>query len=276
MITREGKVIAYMLSENTTASNLSIISDKNNCVKIRADLQDTSEWNRNRRKYPMKTVKSGLYSERVQELIRMRSWCGEAGHPIEPTLQRQCNVVNDNISHRVLNFDIVGPIIKGDVKTTATPRGYDMRNFILDDDPMITAFSLRALGPMIQTAEGHIVQEPLTMICYDWVFYPSHRKAYQTEVLNKINESGNTVSLTESTLFPLLESSAIDYIKHDSKNFKLISPLFEYDNRSVSLSEDCKTVVITNNLSETATDKIIVGLEGYISNDINSYFNKFR
>ena len=59
-----------MLSENTTASNLSIISDKNNCVKIRADLQDTSEWNRNRRKYPMKTVKSGLYSERVQELIR--------------------------------------------------------------------------------------------------------------------------------------------------------------------------------------------------------------
>lgn len=270
----EGKVIAYMLSESTTMANTSIISDKNNCVTMRADLQDESEWNRNRRKYPMKTIKSGLYSERVQELIKHKSWCGEAGHPIEPTVQRQCSVVEDNISHRILSFEMSGSIVKGIVKTAPTPRGYDMRNFVLDDDAMETAYSLRAMGPMTQTAEGYIVQAPLTMICYDWVFFPSHRKAYQTELINKIQESGNTLS--ESTMFPLLESSAIDYIQQDSKNFKMISQLFEYDNRTITLSEDCSKVIITDQLDECNKDKIIVGVESYMANEISSYFSKFR
>lgn len=275
MISNNGKVIAYMLSENTTPANLSILSDKNNCVKINADLQDY-DWNRNRRKYPKKTIESGIYSVRIQELLKVKSLFGEAGHPIDPTVQRQCTVLKDNISHRILSFDVGATKVKGIVKTTNTPRGLDMRNLILDDDAMIAAFSLRAMGPMVQTAEGSIVQAPLTMIDYDWVDFPSHPTAYQTQILNNIQESGNTMFANECIMIPLLESSAIDFIKQDSNNFKLISGLFEYNNRSINLSEDCKNVIITNKLDGNNTDKIVVGLEGFISHDINNYFDKFR
>lgn len=275
MIVNGEKVIAYMINESTTQNaGIQILKDFNKCVTIRAMLQDAEELNRNKRKYPIDVLRSGLESERIQELIMAKSWFGEAGHPIEPTVQRQCSVLEENISHRVLSYDIVGSKIFGQVKTTPTARGYDMRNLIIDDDPMLSAFSLRAMGPMVQTAEGSIVQKPLTMICYDWVWFPSHRKAYQTDIIKSITESGNT--LNESCITPLLEASALDFIAEESKNYQIVSEMFEAEKRIVSLNENCKTVSITSLDDDNNKETMIVTLESALSHEIDSFFTKFR
>ena len=149
-----------------------------------------------------------------------------------------------------------------------------MRNLIIDDDPMLSAFSLRATGPMVQTAEGSIVQKPLTMICYDWVLFPSHRKAYQTDIIKSITESGNT--LNESCITPLLEASALDFIAEESKNYQIVSEMFEAEKRIVSLNENCKTVSITSLDDDNNKETMIVTLESALSHEIDSFFTKFR
>ena len=275
MITREGKIIAYMLSESVTNSEMQIMNSTGNNVTIDAQLIDTSQWNRNTRKYPTAVVKRGMAHERIQEQIRTGSWCGEAGHPLTPTVQRQAEVIKENISHRILSVEWNGPIMNGKIQTAPTDRGREMRDFILSDPPMITAFSLRGMGPVMQTKEGIIVKDPLTIITFDWVFYPSYRDAYQiSSVSQKVQESvqnfGN--DMYGDSAIPLSEASAIDYIKEESKNYKLVAPLFEANNQAVNLSEDNKHVIITN-LSENTKDRIIVDLEQYVSDDIDSYFN---
>ena len=270
------KIVAYMISEAVNQdTNIRIISDSNRCVKFEADLQDTSEWNRNKRKYPTDVVKKGLMRENVQEPLANGDWCGEAGHPIDPTLQRQMTVFKPNISHRILSFKFNGPKVHGVLKTYPSDIGRTMRDVILDtEDPTTTAFSLRAMGPVKQTSQGNIVQDPLTVVTYDWVTYPSHRKAYQSKIIG-ITPQGNS-SLAESTvLIPLMESSALDYIKEESKNFKLVSDVLEFSNKNIALSEDCHNVILTEKNGNT-TDKLILGVESYISNEITDYFDKFK
>ena len=273
------KVVAYLISEETNRdSNIQILKSDNSGVKIEADLQDASEINRNTRRYPKNTLNNGLNRENISELINHRSWFGEAGHPINPTPQRQMTVVQKNISHRILSWDWRGSIVHGIVKTAPFPMGRAMRDCILDEDPMESAFSLRACGPIKETSQGKIVQDPLVVVTYDWVFYPSHRKAYQTKVLNDIKASGN--GLTESYI-PVyadtsIQESAIDYIKNQSKNYKMISELMESQGLNAELSENSDLIILTEKNNENSTDKIVIGVEDYISQEINDYMSKFR
>lgn len=274
---KQDKIVAFLIRESTTTDpNIKIISDSNQCVKINADLQDTSELNRNKRKYPTNVIRNGLQRENIAELIANKSWFGEAGHPIDPTVQRQMTVMQQNISHRILDYNFRGPIVNGTVKTAPTEMGRFMRDVILDgEDAMKSAFSLRAMGPVKETAAGRIVQDPLTIVTYDWVFFPSHRKAYQQAILG-VTGNGNTNALTESaSMIPLLEASAIDYIASESKNFKLISNLLEFTNKDALLSEDASKIILVDKDGNT-TDKLVVGVEDYISHEITGYFGKFR
>ena len=249
------KVVAYLISEETNRdSNIQILKSDNSGVKIEADLQDASEINRNTRRYPKNTLNNGLNRENITELINHRSWFGEAGHPINPTPQRQMTVVQKNISHRILSWDWRGSIVHGIVKTAPFPMGRAMRDCILDEDPMESAFSLRACGPIKETSQGKIVQDPLVVVTYDWVFYPSHRKAYHTSI----------------------QESAIDYIKNQSKNYKMISELMESQGLNAELSENSDLIILTEKNNENSTDKIVIGVEDYISQEINDYMSKFR
>ena len=273
MSSNRDNIIAYLLSETTTnpTNNYDIINYNSDSVTINADLQDFV-FNRNTRQYGYKVLKEGLERENIQELIQNNSWFGEAGHPVDPTMQRQMTVVQNNISHRILNYKINTSMVTGKVKTTPTKQGRFMRDMILDDDPMKSAFSLRAVGPVRETPKGKIVQSPLTVVTYDWVFYPSHKCAYQTSVVG-VNKSGNT--LTESVCIPILESSALDYIAEESKNYKLISNIMDIAHKEAKLSEDAKKVLITD-IDGNNKNTIVVGIEDYISNDICDYFGKFN
>lgn len=271
------KIVAYLIAEDSMSNpNIQIISDNKEIrsAKIKADLQDTSELNRNRRRYPKPALQRGLGRENVQELIARGSWFGEAGHPINPSPQRQMTVVQENASHRILSYKFRGDIVEGIVKTAESPMGYFMRNSILDqEDPMESAFSLRAMGPIKETSQGRIVQDPLTVITYDWVFFPSHRKAYQTEIIKGITESGNAIN--ESVCLPLFENTAIDYIKEESKNYKIISELLESYGTDASLTNDNKHIILTEK-THNGSDKIVIGIEDYITREISEYSSKWR
>ena len=163
--------------------------------------------------------------------------------------------------------------MKGRVQTAPTDRGREMRDFILSDPPMIVAFSLRGLGPVMQTKEGYIVKDPLTLITFDWVFYPSYKEAYQQSIIaQKVQESvqlsGN--DMYNSSMIALSESSALNYAKEESKNFKLVAPLFEANNQILTLSNDNRKIILTN-LNEDSKDTIIIPIEKYISNEIDNY-----
>ena len=271
------KIVSWLISESVnTDSNISIISDNRKCVKIEADLQDAAEINRNGRGYPKPTLNKGLTRENIAELILHKSWFGEAGHPVNPTPQRQMTIVQDNISHRVLSWEWRGSKVHGIVKTAPSKMGKFMRDCIIDEDPMESAFSLRAVGPVKETSQGKIVQDPLTVICYDWVFYPSHRKAYQTAVLDSLAENGNIMN---ECCIPLgnnlQESMVLNYVKDQSKNYKIISELMESKGLISELSNDNKYIIITES-TDKGRDKIVTRIEDYISDEITNFYSNFR
>lgn len=275
------KIVAYMLSESTSIASKPIILNTSDCdtAIIETSLQDMLEFNRNRRQYPEDVLIPGLEGDNIVELMSKKSWLGEAGHPMNPTLQRQMTVVHSNVSHRINKWWKQGSEIKGIVETMNFGEGIRMRNYIRQE--LETAFSLRAVGPVKKTPNGNIVQKPLKVITYDWVFIPSHRNAYQEKIITdgrvphptNLTESDKRM-LAESYCLPVLKESAIQYVKDESKNFKLISECLEFGGVAI-LSENNRQIILEQTDGRNK-DKLVIGIEDYIANDINSYFNKIK
>jgi len=73
-----------------------------------------------------------------------------------------------NISHRVNEFWWEGGLLKGYVEAANTHRGKDFDGLIRQGSKV--AFSLRAIGPVIEQRKNHvIINDPLTIFSYDWV-----------------------------------------------------------------------------------------------------------
>lgn len=262
---KRNDVVAYMLSETTSVGTPTILNSQHaESAIIEAVLQNCKEFNRNKRNYPYKPLNAGLNDKRIRELIKNNSWVGEAGHPQNPTLQRQMSIDHSNISHRINSWRWEGDNVVGIVETLNTSRGYDMRNLIRQG--VNTAFSLRAVGPVTKTAKGDVVQEPLSILTYDWVFIPSHSGAYQRKVISGVNDS----TLTESYCIPILQEQALQYVKDESENFKIITECLEVYGQPIQLSENNNSVII--DMGEDG--KLVVGIEKYISQEVNSAFKK--
>lgn len=270
----KNEIAGYLISEQTTASVPTIIKNtKNNNidnVTIDAELQDCAEFNRNTRNYPRKPLNEGLNHPNIKELISHKSWVGEAGHPLQPTVQRQLSIDHSNISHRINSWRWEGNKIMGEVETLMTNRGKEMRDLIRQ--LLEVAFSLRAVGPVEKTSRGLVVQSPLTIVTYDWVFIPSHRGSYMKSIKN--DSLNNQSALSESYCVPINAlGECIDYIGNESYNLKLITESLEYSYDNIILSNDLKSVKI---LSESSNESIIVNIEDYISADITNYMSKLK
>lgn len=263
---KRNDVVAYMLSETTSVGKPTILNSQHSeSAIIEAVLQNCKEFNRNKRNYPYKPLNAGLNDKRIRELIKNKSWVGEAGHPQNPTLQRQMSIDHSNISHRINSWRWEGDNVVGIVETLNTHRGFDMRNLIRQE--LNTAFSLRAVGPVTKTAKGDVVQEPLSILTYDWVFIPSHSGAYQRKVVTGVN---NGDALSESYCIPILQEQAIKFVKEESENFKIISECLEFHSQNIQLSENNRSVIV--DMGEEG--KMVIGIEKYISQEVNSAFRK--
>lgn len=267
------EIVAYMISESVTPSKHIILnSSKCDTAIVEAELQDADEFNRNKRNYGYDVLNDGLNKPNIKELIARKSWVGEAGHPMGATLQRQMSIDHERISHRILKWWWEGHKVKGLIETMPYGYGIQMRNFIRSE--LETAYSLRAVGPVKRTTKGDIVQKPLSIMTYDWVFIPSHRQSYQSKIITGTgaNQTDNQGQLTEGYCIEIFRQDATDYIKNESKNFKLISEFVDMSQGDVMLSEDNKNLIYTTSDGKT-TNKMHMKIEDYILRDINGYMN---
>lgn len=181
----------FIVMEQTTPVDNKIeiqkVVDTNglNYVRFSTCLQDFNGYNRNRRKWPAEIVKQMAEAPTIQELIRNKSFVGEAGHPVpdsgQVTMERICNIDPLKTSHRFVKLFWPKPNeLHGICETldegVGSP-GYRMMRNILQG--VIPAFSLRSLVPQRKNADGSKdVIGVGRMICYDRVYLPSHEKAY--------------------------------------------------------------------------------------------------
>ena len=275
----KNEVVAYLIMEAATdpvkPQNIQVF-DKNNLfyLKFETCLQEFNVKNRNRRIYLKEAMIESLNSPHIQELIKKKSWKGEAGHPLDSDIKRILTIDPKLTSHKINSFYCEGNFLKGEVETLDDD-GYVRRmtkNILQGMEP---AFSLRALAPLMKKPDGtELVRAKAHIVTYDWVILPSHDKAYRDEskpiqkIIKNIQDSGNSV--TESVSIPVFESQVLDYIKEESKNIKLISNVCEVSLGTLVLSKDGKYAILKEDGST-----YYVKIEDKIKADIRDFMSKF-
>jgi len=122
--------------------------------------------------------------------------------------------------------------------------------------------------------DATVVCSPLTIFSYDWILHPSHASAYMDEVVEAPSNL-NTIKIKESTdiFVPYNESgNIIDYIKEQSRNFKIIAESFEMETENMILGENGLLYS-----KQSSGDTIVIRPEDAIEKELNLYHkNTFK
>lgn len=257
------------------------VQDKNGLFYVNFDttLQGFNVQNRNRRTYEERAMLESLNAPHIMELIRNRTWLGEAGHPLTKDNARIMTIDPKLTSHRINSFESrAGGLLHANIDTL-DDNGFGTRmtrNILQGMEP---AFSLRALAHLIKKPDGSsLVKSRSHIVTYDWVILPSHPNAYRdkskpiTQVMknfaNEVETSGNAV--TESNIIiPVLESQIADFIAMESVNVNIISNVCEVMKSSMELTHDLKTVILREG-SHTYSVKV----EDHIRKEVMSYMSR--
>lgn len=253
-------------------------------------LQTADEQNRNGRIYKKADLAKELKAPRQVELLRVGQFCGEAGHPIgeaAKSLARQQTIDPKYVCVRHLKIWMEGNNVLGYFEGTNNDLGAtfdkDLRTGIKP------AFSLRALGVVKSTPEGAVVDK-LKIITYDYVIFPSHKGAYTLGVMNESagvsskSKSGfsltNNIDATKSYIQEFtnqdalsaiskncVKESAINYIKDNSFNYKMLQEYFNMSNFDTVDVLNSRQLILTEANKQT----IVMNIEDYITKEIQDY-----
>jgi hypothetical protein len=269
------KVAAYVIMETTSEPEIPRnvkVFNKNNLFYLRYNttLQTFNIKNRNGRIYVGEGMEPSLRADHIIELMRKRSWCGEAGHPDSEDMKRILTIDPKCISHRIVDIDISRNKVDG-VLETLDNDGYGNSKTKLILQGMETAYSLRALAPLIKRGDGtSVVKGKSHVVTYDWVILPSHKEAYMDnqkpveKVITAITAEGNT--MVPSREIAVNEAALKDFIIEESKNVKLISSVCEVGLGSMIIGKDAKNIILKEN-----GNTYFIPLEEKIKYDINTY-----
>ena len=278
--------IGYIILENDGGNPESVKvlpQSKSGRVYCNAIFQsDLLQINRNGRIYSMDELAAQIVAPRTVELIQAKALRCEQGHPLDKSLERQAIIVESNCSAIILDLHMEGDNVCGSFTNTSNALGKALAEEVLELGYK-PAFSLRALGSLQQTKKGSEVRG-VRLICYDEIIYPSHRRAYTTQVLTGdptktvnessiITESSNLV-LEESVaeVIPVTNQSVINYIQSQSSNIKFVKECFDFAYDSVNVNEGGSTVTLTTKEG----DILVINLERYIHNELMEYAMKNR
>lgn len=281
----QDKIIGhYIINESAILGfeTTNIISEtKDGRLIAEGVLQTADVKNRNNRIYPKDELFPQLRAPRTLELLEAGYLRAELGHPLSTELVRQQTIDDSRTCAQFLKLWTVGDSVWGTFRGTNNAFG-EAFNADLKDGCK-PAWSLRALGSIVQTDRGNEVRN-LRIITWDQVIYPSHPDAYTRRV---VSESANIEDTKKSHLqlalestdyyadilnennriIPITNQSAIDYIKAESKNLKLVRESLDFIYSDIKLSEDASKVILKNNDGES----MIINLEKYITNEIMDY-----
>lgn len=278
--------IGYIILENDGGNPESVKvlpQSKSGRVYCNAIFQsDLLQVNRNGRIYSMDELASQIVAPRTVELIQAKALRCEQGHPLDKSLERQTIILEPNCSCVILDLHMEGDNVCGSFTNTSNALGKALAEEVLEIGYR-PAFSLRALGSLQQTKKGSEVRG-LRILTYDEVIYPSHRRAYTSQVLaanptKSVNESSiitksSNLVLDESVaeVIPVTNQSVINYIQSQSSNVKFVRECFDFAYDSVNINEGGSTVTLTTKEG----DILVINLERYIHNELMEYAMKNR
>lgn len=228
-------------------------------------LQEANEKNRNGRFYDSNELFPQITAPRTQELIQHGELRAENGHPLSKDIQRQSTIDPNNTVAIFLKLWTDGNFIKAHARGTNNEKGEEFNQDLLDG--FSPAWSLRALGSIINTGRGAEVKNP-KIITWDRVIYPSHPRAYTQGI---VSESSSIVvpNNDPGMLIPITNNQVIDYIKHESANLRQVMETFEifYDNIELVNERFNPQVKLTSRDGNI----YVVNLETYLQNEIQNY-----
>ena len=275
--------IGYVICESAMTSKKTEIIDENfngtGKAKAVVVLQTADERNRNGRYYCHEDLFPQLTAPRTVELLEAGYLRGEMGHPLETALARQSQIRQDLCCCKYLKLWTEGMNIMAEAVGTNNQYGHEFDADLKEGDK--PAFSLRALGTIVQDrARGAMVKD-IRVITWDCVIYPSHPGAYTKAVVSEsadeakslIIESAeglkNTLS-ADPLVVPFDKQAVLNYIQQESTNLKFIRDMFDFVYNDIVVNERGTKVSMRD--TETG-DMLVIPIESYIHNEIaNSLF----
>jgi len=223
--------LGYYIAEQTTQfAKPNVREVKKDSVVFESPLQDFT-LNRNRRVYSKQLLESGFNDPRIKDLVKRKSWYGEAGHPMSTDMQRLANIHQGNISHIVVEANFSPDKINSVIETANTVVGRDMKGLIEQGSQV--AFSMRGFGRSKKQGDHIVVVDPFKVICYDWVVYPSHPVAV----------AEGTQIVHEDTIFQLKQQDIQEALCEADDNVKFMLEHF------ARVGLDVKRLNVNHNLS---------------------------
>lgn len=241
--TKEEKnpVIGYYVAENTSGFVVPEIKEKNKMFLVIETILQDFTLNRNKRVYTRNLLEQSLKDPAILEMKQMKSWYGEAGHPISKELQRLINIDQTRISHIITETSVNTDNVVGRIETANTSMGKDFRGLIEQGSKV--GFSLRGFAKSIKKENTEFVQAPLKSLTYDWVIFPSHKAAYMTKVLSEsaIFMRDTCINISQDDVVSLLKTESADF------NFFLdfVNKEVQEEIKAVRLNGNATTVEIT-------------------------------
>lgn len=272
------KDIGYIICESAIAqfTDTNIIKEENGKVIAEGILQTANEKNRNGRFYSSEELFPQLTAPRTLELLEAGYLRAELGHPLSNELVRQQTIDDSRTCAMFLKLWTEGDNVWGRFRGTNNAFG---ASFDADlRDGCKPAWSLRALGTLVQTARGAEVKK-LRLITWDQVIYPSHPGAYTHRIVTEgatIGESA--IPDMKSAMFgedankiiPVTNQQVIDYIKSESANLKYFKEQFDFMYDTITVDEAQCYVSMTTKEG----DIVGVRIENYILDEIRNYASR--
>lgn len=251
--------IGYILMENDNTfrdvQNLQVF-DKNHLFYVRFDttLQSLDVFNRNNRYYSADAIIKSLSTDEIKELILNNKFKGEAGHPIDGTINRIVTVDPKFTCHRIIKWWVDGNLIKGTVETLDDDmHGTKLTKAILQNEN--PSFSYRGLAMLQKKGTKSYVYRPPRAVAYDEVNLPSHKEAYGD--LNKTIISQSYDGKIDSTLSrqtqqvkdlsrAVIEQEIADLASKKSENLQVVCESFDIDPSQVFVTNNMMKVKANN------------------------------
>ena len=279
----KNEVIAHVIMEQTADPCAVNVRDYHNngmtYVIFETVFQSFGVKNRNKRIYDGDAVMASWNAPHIQELIRKKSFVSEYGHPLDQSMHRVTQIDPARICGRINSYYRSGNLLKGEFETFDDGACGTMltRRILQGLEP---AFSVRMLAKLSRTKDGTmLMNQPGHLVTADCVILPSHMEAYRDEaksinVVHKaITESAGadiTADQYQDMVFAINEAMFTDFVKEESKNFKLVKNVEEVIGDTFKLTKDLNNIII-----KEGTDTYYVKVEDKIKHDIRNFMSKF-
>ena len=280
-----------IIHESAQFGDVSIQKRNPNTIEFITVLQEANKSNRNGRIYPKAVLEKALNAPNIRERLATKTWFGEAGHPMDTSVQRQMTIDMRNIAFIIKEIWWEGDLLKGRLETADTAVGRDMKGLI--EQGCRVAFSLRAQGNVhTNPATGIVeVEDGLQILGYDWVQVPSHAKAFMEKICEATALAMYKTAKNKLSTMVLCESedlfingevydpsnevnpTELDYTKNYTPKFKKVEDMYVPEDDDEVISMDTDTTLIKNE-SKNVFKKVLT--EDYLVKDIRSRILNFN